>query len=130
MLYFCAVYLFYNFQIFLKLENLQTTGSFKLRGACNALLLSTKEELEKGVYTASMGNFSQGLALMCNKYKIPCDIYAPENACERKLEATENLGAKVIKVSYDTWWKILEEQDVRVGKFIHPVCNKAVIAGL
>ncbi|XP_041362917.1 L-threonine dehydratase catabolic TdcB-like isoform X1 [Gigantopelta aegis] len=117
--------------IYLKLENLQPIGSFKLRGACNVLKNMTKKELERGVYTASMGNFSQGLAWMCKKFKVTCDIFAPENACKKKLEATENLGGKVTKVPYDTWWKIVEEQDgyVKTGTFIHPVCNKAVIAG-
>ncbi|XP_067672368.1 L-threonine ammonia-lyase-like [Haliotis asinina] len=118
-------------KIYLKLENLHPIGSFKLRGACNAVELLPKAKLNRGVYTASAGNFSQGLAWNAQRHGIPCEVVVPEHAPKAKLEPTERLGGKVTRVPYDTWWKVIMEHkyDDACGTFIHPVCDSAVIAG-
>ena len=74
-------------RIYLKLENLQPIGSFKLRGAGNALALADPSQLRKGVYTASAGNMAQGLAWVARDRQIPCTIAVPETAPRTKLEA-------------------------------------------
>lgn len=118
-------------ELYLKLENLQPIGSFKLRGATNALELATPEELENGVYTASAGNMAQGLAWSARRLGIPCRIVVPDHAPEIKLRAIERLGGEVVKVPFDAWWKVLEEHEHpgMEGLFIHPVADPAVIAG-
>ncbi|XP_046369984.1 L-threonine ammonia-lyase-like [Haliotis rufescens] len=118
-------------KIFLKLENLHPIGSFKIRGACNAVELLPKAKLQSGVYTASAGNFSQGLAWNAQRLGVPCEIIVPEHAPRAKLEPTERLGGKVTRVAYDRWWQVIMEHHYEdaSGTFIHPVCDRAVIAG-
>ncbi|UCC40356.1 MAG: threonine/serine dehydratase [Candidatus Aminicenantes bacterium] len=118
-------------QIYLKLENLQPIGSFKLRGAGNAIKLADKEKIAKGVYTASMGNMAQGIAWNARRLGIPCVIVVPDNAPETKLKAIRQLGGKIIKVSFNEWWQVLlsGKYEGIPGFFIHPVCDPAVIAG-
>lgn len=118
-------------EIYLKLENLQAIGSFKLRGAGNAIALASKEQLAKGVYTASAGNMAQGVAWNARRLGIPCTVVVPDHAPETKLAAITRLGGKYIKVPFDVWWNVIvthhyEGQD---GLFIHPVSNAAVMAG-
>lgn len=71
--------------IYLKLENLQPIGSFKLRGAGNAIGLATKEQLAKGVVTASAGNMAQGVAWNARRLGVPCTVVVPDHAPETKL---------------------------------------------
>lgn len=117
--------------IYLKLENLQPIGAFKLRGAGNAMLSIPRATLEQGVYTASAGNMGQGVAWVARELDIPCSVVVPEHAPQTKLDAITRLGGKVIKVPFDEWWQVLIEHrfDGLEGFFIHPVCNPAVIAG-
>jgi threonine dehydratase len=74
-------------EIYLKLENLQPIGSFKLRGASNALLLASPEQLADGVWTASAGNMAQGVAWQARRMGLPCTIVVPDHAPETKLAA-------------------------------------------
>src|SRR5262245_45466967 len=85
-------------EIYLKLEVLQPIGSFKLRGAGNAIALKPKDQLAKGVYTASAGNMAQGVAWNARRLGIPCTVIVPDSAPETKLAAITRLGGKIIKV--------------------------------
>ena len=79
-------------EIHLKLENLQPMGSFKLRGAANAMGLATPVQLERGVYTASAGNMAQGVAWSARRLGVPCTVIVPEHAPATKLAAIARLG--------------------------------------
>src|SRR6516225_6918270 len=85
-----------NRQIFLKLENLQPIGSFKIRGASNAMAHIPASQLERGVLTASAGNMAQGVAWRARDLGIPCTVVAPDSAPAIKLQAVERLGARTI----------------------------------
>jgi len=118
-------------EIWLKLENLQPIGSFKLRGAGNAIGLLTKAALARGVYTASAGNMAQGLAWNARRLGIPCTVVVPDHAPQTKLAAIERLGATILRVPFDAWWKVIvEHRHPGVeGTFVHPVSDSAVMAG-
>jgi len=118
-------------EIHLKLETLQPIGSFKLRGAGNAIALAEPAALAQGVYTASAGNMAQGLAWNARRLGIPCTVVVPDHAPRAKLDAVERLGARVIPVPVERWWRVLEEHGYPgiEGLFIHPVADRAVIAG-
>jgi threonine dehydratase len=118
-------------EIYLKLENLQPIGSFKLRGATNAMRLQPRDALARGVYTASAGNMAQGVAWSARLLGVPCAVVVPEHAPRTKLDAIERLGARVVKVPFDAWWNVLVERSHpgMEGVFIHPVSDPAVIAG-
>ena len=118
-------------EIYLKLENLQPIGSFKLRGAGNAMQLAGTQNLSKGVYTASAGNMAQGVAWNARRMGVSCQVIVPDHAPETKLAAIERLGCKIIKVPFDTWWQVIIEHRFpgMEGFFIHPVSDSAVIAG-
>ena len=94
-------------EIYLKLENLQPIGSFKLRGAGNAMALASEAQLRDGVYTASAGNMAQGVAWVARERGIPCRVVVPDHAPATKLAAIERLGAEVVKVSFDQWWRVI-----------------------
>src|SRR5215831_12213750 len=94
-------------EIYLKLENLQPIGSFKLRGASNALLLASREELAGGVWTASAGNMAQGVAWQARRMGLSCKIIVPDHAPETKLEAIRRLGGQILKVPFADWFEIL-----------------------
>jgi threonine dehydratase len=118
-------------QIYLKLENLQPIGSFKLRGAGNAMALASKEALAKGVYTASAGNMAQGVAWNARRLGIPCTVIVPDHAPETKLAAITRLGGKIIKVPFDQWWQVIvtHRYEGLDGLFVHPVSDPRVMAG-
>ena len=118
-------------EIYLKLENLQPIGSFKLRGAGNAIGLATEEQLSKGVYTASAGNMAQGVAWNAQRMGLECTVVVPDHAPQTKLDAIERMGGKVIKVTFDEWWQVImtHEYAGQDGLFIHPVSDPAVMAG-
>ncbi|TDI83280.1 MAG: threonine/serine dehydratase [Caldithrix sp.] len=118
-------------EIYLKLENLQPIGSFKIRGAGNAMRLAGKEKLSNGVYTASAGNMAQGVAWNAREMGVPCEVIVPDRAPETKLAAIKRLGGKVIKVSFDEWWQVIIEHTYPGldSFFIHPVSDSTVIAG-
>ncbi|AGB42362.1 threonine dehydratase, medium form [Halobacteroides halobius DSM 5150] len=121
-----------NNQIYLKTENLQKTGSFKIRGAYNKITNLTKEEQEKGVIASSAGNHAQGVALGARKEGIQATIVMPENAPIAKVTATENYGAEVIlhgNVFDDAYDKAMELKVERGMTFLHPFNDPDVIAG-
>ncbi|RMH15885.1 MAG: pyridoxal-phosphate dependent enzyme, partial [Gemmatimonadetes bacterium] len=118
-------------RVFLKLENLQPIGSFKLRGAGNAMALAGPEALAEGVYTASAGNMAQGVAWNARRMGVPCRVVVPDTAPATKLEALRRLGGEALPRPFDDWWRVLVEHgDPSLpGLFIHPVADPAVIAG-
>jgi len=118
-------------EIYLKLENLQPIGSFKIRGAANAMAHLPQEQLEHGVVTASAGNMAQGVALCARRLGIPCTVIAPETAPETKVSAIERLGGRVVKVSFDEWWQAFEQRSFPgvEGTFIHSFDDPDVMAG-
>jgi threonine dehydratase len=117
--------------IYLKLENLQPIGSFKLRGAGNAIATANPDQLAKGVYTASAGNMAQGVAWHSRRFGIQCTVVVPDHAPETKLAAITRLGGKFIKVPFDEWWQVLVTRQYPglEGFFVHPVSDPAVMAG-
>ena len=118
-------------EIYLKLENLQPIGSFKLRGAGNAIGVASRAALARGVYTASAGNMAQGVAWNALRLGLECTVIVPDHAPKIKLAAIERLGARIIKVPFETWWRVLAEREYpgMEGMFVHPVSDPAVIAG-
>jgi threonine dehydratase len=118
-------------EIYLKLENLQPIGSFKIRGAANAIAQLSPEKLKRGVVTASAGNMAQGVAWCARQLGIPCTVIAPATAPETKINAIERLGGRVIKVSFEEWWRAFEERSYAGvdGAFIHAFDDPDVMAG-
>lgn len=118
-------------EIYLKLENLQPIGSFKLRGACNLLNSVGKDLLRDGVYTASAGNMAQGVAWMARSMDLSCTVIVPDHAPQTKLDAITRLGAKYIKIPFADWWQVLVSREFKgmKGLFVHPVSDAKVIAG-
>jgi threonine dehydratase len=118
--------------IFLKLENLQPTGSFKVRGASNAIALAGPDAKKRGVYTCSAGNMAQALAWQARKNKIPCTVIVPDSAPETKLEAIRRFDAKIIQASFDEVWKIVithHYPPLEGSVFIHPFADIRMMAG-
>jgi threonine dehydratase len=117
--------------LYLKLENLQPIGSFKLRGASNAMAVAPREALARGVWTASAGNMAQGVAWQARRLGIPCTVIAPDHAPETKLSAIARLGARIERIPFDAWFEILatRRHPGMDGLFIHPVSDPPVMAG-
>ena len=118
--------------IYLKTENLQVTGSFKVRGAYYKMSRLTREEKERGVIACSAGNHAQGVALAAQKNGIPAVICLPDSAPISKVEATRSYGAEIclVKGVYDdAYAKALELRDEKGYTFIHPFDDPDVIAG-
>jgi len=118
-------------EIYLKLENLQPIGSFKIRGATNAMGHLSPETLSRGVLTASAGNMAQGVAWRARELGIPCTVVAPETAPDTKVKAIERLGGRVIKVPFEDWWRAFETRSFPGvdATFIHAFDDVNVMAG-
>src|SRR5438445_638043 len=118
-------------EIYLKLENLQPIGSFKIRGARNAIGHMPRETLARGVLTASAGNMAQGVAWCARELGISCTVVAPETAPETKIKAVERLGGRVLKVPFDEWWRTFEQRSYPGvdAAFIHAFDDLDVMAG-
>ena len=119
-------------EIYLKAENLQLTGSFKLRGAFYKISTLTKEEKEKGIIACSAGNHAQGVALSAQKAGIKATIFIPSIAPISKIEATRKYGAeiKLIDGVYDDAYNAAIKYQKETGAiFIHPFDDDEVIAG-
>lgn len=117
--------------IYLKLEVLQPIRAFKIRAACNAMKLADGKQLKKGVWTASAGNWAQGVAWYARRLGLKCTIVLPEHVPQAKEDAIKRLGARVVKAPFD---KFLETFFTRryegmEGLFIHAFSDPAVIAG-
>jgi len=118
-------------EIWLKLECLQPIGSFKIRGAGNAMMLASPGDLRDCVVTASAGNMAQGVAWHARRMGIPCTVIVPEGAPATKLQAVERLGAKAVALSRERWWQTMVEHGHPEvpGFFVHPFADPAVMAG-
>ncbi|HET6890675.1 MAG TPA: threonine/serine dehydratase [Pyrinomonadaceae bacterium] len=118
-------------EIYLKLENLQPIGSFKIRGATNAMGHMNSDVLARGVLTASAGNMAQGVAWSARELGIPCTVIAPQTAPETKVKAIERLGGRVIKVPFEDWWRAFDERSFPgvEATFIHAFDDLNVMAG-
>lgn len=118
-------------EIHLKLENLQPVGSFKIRGAANALSRLSPEALSRGVLTASAGNMAQGVAFAARRLGSRCTVIAPDTAPATKLAAIERLGGSIIQVSFDRWWQTFQERSYPGvdATFIHAFDDLDVMAG-
>ena len=115
----------------LKLENLQPTNAYKIRGAANAVARLSDEERARGVWTISAGNAGQGVAYAARAAGIACSVVAIETAPQTKLERMRALGADIIPVSYEQAWRAAEAHEFEglEGTFIHPFDNQDFIAG-
>jgi threonine dehydratase len=118
-------------EIYLKLENLQPTNAYKIRGAVNAVASLSDEERARGVWTISAGNAGQGVAYAARAAGVPCSVVAIETAPQTKLDRMRALGATIVPVSYDEAWQAAEAHafDRVEGTFIHPFDNHDFIAG-
>ncbi len=118
-------------QLYLKLESLQPIGSFKIRGAWNAVRKLSREQLKDGVWTVSAGNAAQGVAFAARLAGVPCSVMVMDTAPQTKLRAIERLGATIVKSSYDECWKTVESHaSSRMrGHFVHPFDDDDFIAG-
>lgn len=117
--------------IYLKLENLQPTNAYKIRGATNAVARLSEEDRAKGVWTISAGNAGQGVAYAARQFGVPSTVVAIETAPQTKLDRMRALGAKIVPVSYDRAWVAAETHEFPGldGTFVHPFDNHDFIAG-
>jgi threonine dehydratase len=118
-------------RVWLKLENLQPTNAYKIRGASNAVARLSDEERAKGVWTISAGNAGQGVAYAARQYGVPCTVVAIETAPQTKLDRMRALGAEIVPVSYERAWVAAESHEFEGldATFIHPFDNHDFIAG-
>lgn len=118
-------------EIWLKLENLQPTNAYKIRGAANAVAKLSDEERARGVWTISAGNAGQGVAYAARAAGISCSVVAIETAPQTKLDRMRALGATIVPVSYEQAWQAAEAHAFEGldGTFIHPFDNHDFIAG-
>src|SRR6185295_8230377 len=118
-------------EVYLKLENLQPIGSFKIRGAANVMARTPRAQLERGVLTASAGNMAQGVAFCARRAGVPATIISPDTAPKTKLAAAERLGGRVLLVPFADWWRTHESRTVPGvdATFIHAFDDLDVMAG-
>lgn len=119
-------------EVYLKLENLQPIGSFKIRGAANVMGMADPAELSRGVYTASAGNMAQGVAWNARRLGVPCTSVVPDTAPEAKLAAIRRLGADYVQVPFDEWWQVMIDhrfEPLADRVFVHPFLDAGVMAG-
>src|SRR3954467_15602253 len=118
-------------EIYLKLENLQPTNAYKIRGAANAVARLSDEDRARGVWTISAGNAGQGVAYAARASGVPCSVVAIETAPQTKLDRMRALGATIVPVSYETAWVAAESHafEGMDATFIHPFDNHDFIAG-
>jgi threonine dehydratase len=118
-------------EVYLKLESLQPIGSFKIRGAWNAVRKLSPQQMQDGVWTVSAGNAAQGVAFAARLAGVPCSVMVMDTAPQTKLRAIEKLGATIVKATYDECWKTVESHaSPRMrGHFVHPFDDDDFIAG-
>jgi len=117
--------------IYLKLENLQPTNAYKIRGGANAVAHLSEDERARGVWTISAGNAGQGVAYAARAFGVPCTVVAIETAPQTKLDRMRALGADIVPVSYEDAWRAAESHSFQGmdGTFVHPFDNHDFIAG-
>lgn len=118
-------------ELYFKCENLQKTGSFKVRGVLNKMMSLTEEEIKHGVVTVSAGNHAQALAWAARAANTSCKVVMPETAPKSKIAASKGYGAEVILIgdvfkSFDRALEIAEEEN---RTFVHPFEDELIIAG-
>jgi threonine dehydratase len=118
-------------ELYLKLELLQPIGSFKIRGAYNAIRQLPPDALRQGVWTVSAGNAAQGVALAARRAGARCSVMVMDTAPETKIRAIERLGASIARATYDECWRTVEAHasDRMTGYFVHPFDDDQFIAG-
>lgn len=118
-------------EIYLKLESLQPIGSFKIRGAYNAISLLNPENRARGVWTVSAGNAAQGVALAARILGVGCEVLVMDTAPAAKLDAIKRLGARIRQASMDECWTAVTERKHPAfqGVFVHPFDDDDFIAG-
>lgn len=142
----------YLINIYLKLETLQPINSFKVRGAANAVAQVLRQRCEEqvenrtttttdharrhellpsGVVTPSAGNMAQGVAYVCERWRIPCHAVVPLKAAQTKLDGMARLGMTFDRVPFPDWWQVIlsHQYSAHPGILLHPVCSNAVLAG-
>src|SRR3981081_3384488 len=116
--------------VWLKAENVQRTGSFKVRGAVNAVLQLSPDPCRRGVITLSAGNHGMALAYAAQAFGIPCVVVVREDAAMAKLQAIRRHGAEIVLTPLAQWQQRLEaEQQERKLHLVHPFDDPAVAAG-
>jgi threonine dehydratase len=118
-------------EIYLKLETLQPIGSFKIRGARNAVRHLTPSQLAQGVWTVSAGNAAQGVALAARMAGAACSVMVMDTAPETKLRSIQALGATIVKATYEECWQTVERHGSgrMTGCFVHPFDDDHFISG-
>jgi threonine dehydratase len=117
--------------VYLKLELLQPIGSFKIRGAFNAVSQLPRDVLDQGVWTVSAGNAAQGVAYAARQVGARCSVMVMDTAPDTKIRAIERLGASIVRASYDECWRtVIDHGSPRMsGHFVHPFDDDRFIAG-
>jgi threonine dehydratase len=117
--------------VYLKLETLQPIGSFKIRGAYNAVRQLAPSELAQGVWTVSAGNAAQGVALAARRVGATSSVLVMDTAPETKLRAIERFGATIVQAPFDECWRAVESHrsDRMRGHFVHPFDDDRFISG-
>jgi len=120
-----------DIEIYLKCEQFQPISSFKLRPAINAVKNLPNALKQNGIVTASAGNMAQGLSWIARKEELLCKILVPDTANQVKLDAIERLGGQTTKCTFEQWWNVIISHQCPMlnGYFIHPVCDRNIIAG-
>ncbi len=119
-------------EIYLKPENLQPIGSFKIRPALNVMCAHDPAALAQGVYTASSGNMAQGVAWAARMLGVDARVFVAEGQMsETKRAALDRLGAGITEVTFEQFWKLILDHEMagEEGVFVHPVASPHVIAG-
>jgi threonine dehydratase len=118
-------------EIYLKLENLQPTNAYKIRGGANAVASLSDADRSRGVWTISAGNAGQGVAYAARAFGVPCSVVAIETAPQTKLDRMRALDAEIVPVSYERAWVAAESHEFEGmdGTFVHPFDNHDFIAG-
>jgi threonine dehydratase len=118
-------------EIYLKLELFQPIGSFKIRGAANAISQIPADALRDGVWTVSAGNAAQGVALAAREAGVPASVLVMDTAPATKLAAIRRLGANIVQTTYEECWRAVEthRSDRMTGRLVHPFDDDAFISG-
>ncbi len=118
-------------EIWLKLEIFQPIGSFKIRGAVNAIKSLTADQLKDGVWTVSAGNAAQGVALAAREAGVHASVLVMDTAPQTKLDAIRRLGATIVQAPYDVCWRAVEAHasDRVTGRCVHPFDDDDFISG-
>jgi threonine dehydratase len=117
--------------VYLKLENLQPTGSFKVRGSANAILQADHAAIGAGIVTPSAGNMALAVAWHANRIGVPCTVIVPDHAPAAKLDGVRRYGARVVRCPFEQWWDIVASHHAPEypGLFVHPFEDARVIEG-